>query len=143
MADLVPPRGRSVAGIVVNEGRFFVALRKAGGSLGRKWEFPGGKVDGNESDRDALEREYLEEFGVRVGVGPLLAGAEFENRGKRYSLNAYLVYPESLDFKLIEHTEWRWATPEEITSDGLGGGEGFADSDLRLFPALSEYISSL
>ena len=137
--DSSVPRGRSVAGIAINEGRFFVARRKAGGSLGEKWEFPGGKAEEGESDADALKREYLEEFGVEVEAGPLLASAEFSHKGKPFLLNAYQVSFGSLEFKMAEHTEWRWAAPDEIEfGDGLAGN--FADSDLKLLPALRERL---
>ena len=32
------------------------------------WEFPGGKVNNNESHREALEREWIEELGVMVST---------------------------------------------------------------------------
>lgn len=32
------------------------------------WEFPGGKIEGNESHKVALEREWIEELGVEVNV---------------------------------------------------------------------------
>jgi 8-oxo-dGTP pyrophosphatase MutT (NUDIX family)/ubiquinone/menaquinone biosynthesis C-methylase UbiE len=37
----------------------------------RGWEFPGGQVEEGESLPQALEREILEETGVRVSIGPL------------------------------------------------------------------------
>jgi len=133
----LPQRGRSVAGIAVDGGRLFIARRKAGGSVGEKWEFPGGKAEEDESDADALKREYLEEFGVAVEVGSLLARAEFSNRGKLYSLSAYRVFLGSLDFRMAEHTEWRWAAPGEIDAGS------FVDSDMLLLPALREYLSAI
>ena len=32
------------------------------------WEFPGGKVENDESHHEAMEREWIEEIGVMVGV---------------------------------------------------------------------------
>jgi len=134
MAELPTPLGRSLAGIAVNdEGRFLIALRKPGGSVGGRWEFPGGKAENGESDGEALEREYLEEFGVKIEVGPLLANAEFSNGNRRFSLNAYRIYPASFDFALAEHTEWKWASIDEIASS-----TNFVDSDLLLVPALGK-----
>ena len=126
----------SVAGIAIEQGKVFIARRKAGGDIGGKWEFPGGKVEEGEGDADALLREYLEEFGVAVTVGPLLASAEFSHDGQLFLLRAYRIFFVSRNFNMIEHSEWRWATLGEITA------LDFAGSDSRLFPALKAYLET-
>lgn len=121
---------RSVAGIAAKGRRFFIARRKPGGDLGCKWEFPGGKAEEHESDAQALIREYREELGVTVAVGPWVGTVSFEHQGKLFSLSAYRVFFDSENFNLAEHREWRWAALEEIeTMD-------FAESDLKLLPFL-------
>ena len=47
--------------------------RRVGKSLTGMWEFPGGKVEPGESEEEALAREFLEELGVPIAVGPHLA----------------------------------------------------------------------
>jgi 8-oxo-dGTP diphosphatase len=98
--------------------------------MGDRWEFPGGKVDGGESDQEALQREYLEEFGVEVSVGEFLGSALFERRGVERQVRAYRVFFAALNFTLTEHTQWRWASLEEIEQ------LDFVDSDRKLLPAL-------
>jgi 8-oxo-dGTP diphosphatase len=122
----------SIAGIAWDRGKFFIAQRTSGGDMGDKWEFPGGKVDGAESDQEALRREYRDEFGVEVSVGEFLGSALFEHRGAPCQVRAYRVFfaaPASA-FVLTEHTQWRWASLEEIER------LDFVDSDRRLLPAL-------
>ena len=126
----------SVAGIAIEQGKVFIARRKAGGDIGEKWEFPGGKVEEGEGDEDALLREYCEEFGVTVAVGPLLASAEFSHDGQLFFLRAYRIFLASRNFNMIEHSEWRWAAFDEITA------LDFAGSDSRLFPALKAYLDT-
>jgi len=126
----------SVAGIAIEQGKVFIARRKPGGDLGGKWEFPGGKVEEGEGDADALRREYLEEFGVAVETGPLLAHSEFTHHEQKFLLNAYRVFFTGYHFKMIEHTEWRWAAPAEIEA------LDFAGSDRRLLPALQVYLET-
>jgi 8-oxo-dGTP diphosphatase len=120
----------SVAGIAREEGRYFIARRVSGGVMGGKWEFPGGKAEEGESDGEALVREYAEEFAVPIRVGELLGTVSFVHQGRRRILNAYGINFLKTDFRLSEHSEWRWAALEEMeTLD-------FVDSDRKLFEAL-------
>jgi 8-oxo-dGTP diphosphatase len=121
-----------VAGIAWEKGRFFIARRVGGGDMGGKWEFPGGKVDEGESDEAALKREYEEEFGVDITTGAFLGSAAFEHRGIERRVNAYRIFFTNTGFTLSEHTQWRWATLEEIQR------LDFVDSDLKLIPALKK-----
>jgi 8-oxo-dGTP diphosphatase len=50
-----------VAGIIEREGRILICRRKADQSHPLKWEFPGGKVEHDESLPDALARELNED----------------------------------------------------------------------------------
>ncbi|HCM25970.1 MAG: CTP pyrophosphohydrolase [Treponema sp. GWB1_62_6] len=125
---------RSVAGIVRNGEFLLVAHRLPGGSLGGKWEFPGGKVEAGESDRQTIAREFDEEFAVQAVAGALLATADFEHSGDYRALSAYEVTMSSFDLTLAEHSEWRWAKVEEILR------MDFADSDLKLIGQLRERL---
>ena len=50
-----------VVGMLMNtEKQVFIAQRSASGTYALKWEFPGGKVEGEESFEDALKRELHE-----------------------------------------------------------------------------------
>lgn len=55
--------------VVEHEDRFLIGLRPEGVALAGYWEFPGGKVEPDESAEDAARRECLEETGVEVAVG--------------------------------------------------------------------------
>jgi 8-oxo-dGTP diphosphatase len=134
------PTGVSVAGIAWEGGRLFIARRKAGGSLGGKWEFPGGKAEEGETEVEALVREFDEEFSLAIRVGEKLGTAVFEHRGILRNLAAYRIYFTAKDFAaelmLHDHEEWKWATLEEIEK------LDFAPSDLKILPALKTYIKS-
>ena len=57
---------RVVAAVIEREGRYLITQRNAGAVLPLLWEFPGGRVESNESEEDALKREVK----MRIGAEP-------------------------------------------------------------------------
>ncbi len=57
------------AGIIVKDGKILLAQRKPTANQALKWEFPGGKVEKNESPQAALVRELSEELGIQTETG--------------------------------------------------------------------------
>lgn len=58
------------------DNRVLISRRPEGKSMGGLWEFPGGKVEPEETPEDALIREMEEELGVRI-KHPCLAPLTF------------------------------------------------------------------
>lgn len=63
-----------VAGIIVRDDRFLAARRSLSMSESGFWEFPGGKVEAEETLGQALARELEEELSIAID-------AETRNRG--------------------------------------------------------------
>jgi 8-oxo-dGTP diphosphatase len=120
----------SAAGIAEREGRFLLALRKPGTSIGTSWEFPGGKVEPGEEPREALKREFREELQADIIVEEQICSARFHNKGTEYELQGYRVRLLSDAFVLREHTAVRWMKPEEMHHVPM------ADSDTMLLRCL-------
>ena len=55
------------AGIVRKKGKVLITRRKFDGLLGGLWEFPGGKIEPEESPEQACIRELREETGIETG----------------------------------------------------------------------------
>jgi mutator protein MutT len=142
----VNPRGTegaaafSVAGIALRGERCFIARRLPGGSLGGKWEFPGGKAEEGEGAEEALIREFQEEFSLPIHVGEELGKSWFIHNGIKRTLLAYRIYFDSADpaprIILTDHEEWKWASVDEIEK------LDFAPSDRNLLPALKAYLKA-
>lgn len=120
----------SLCGVIVEAGRYLVARRNPGGSQGGKWEFPGGKQEPGETPEQALAREFAEELSVPVTIGRRLHVGSFENGPKTYRLEAWETRLDGRDFRLTEHQELRWVTPEEL------GALDLSDSDRQVAQAL-------
>lgn len=60
------------AGVLIDaDGRVLLTSRPEGKSFAGMWEFPGGKLEPNESPEQALVRELREELGITTTIGCL------------------------------------------------------------------------
>ncbi len=64
---------RVSAAILRRGDRILVCRRRHDQDHPAKWEFPGGKIEGDESPEQCLRRELDEELGIDAEIGPLLA----------------------------------------------------------------------
>ncbi len=127
----------SIACIDYRDGKIFIAKRQMVGDMGGRWEFPGGKIDGNEDCAEAIIREMQEEFGITVEVGRHITDGTFEHKGKTCYLSAYeIILPHDgieKPFTLTEHTDYKWVDINEIPN------LNFVDSDLKIYPAVKAW----
>ena len=63
---------RVVAAVIAQDGRYLVTQRRPSAVLPLLWEFPGGRVEPDESETGALLREVKGRIGVEVVVGAKL-----------------------------------------------------------------------
>ncbi len=56
----------SAVALIDIDGRVLIAKRPEGKSMAGLWEFPGGKVESNETPESALVRELKEELGIKT-----------------------------------------------------------------------------
>jgi 8-oxo-dGTP diphosphatase len=105
------PLHKVVAAVIEREGKVLVARRKNGIRFGGQWEFPGGKLEDGEEPEKGLERELLEEFGVRTRAEEFLCAVPYRNPLLSIELLAYRVLLVSGDLRPIDHDEIRWVEP--------------------------------
>lgn len=85
---------RVAAGIIIADHKVLISRRPEGKHLAGYWEFPGGKVEAGESDRDALARELFEELGIEVHVGALAHEKRFDYPEKTVHLLFFECEPK-------------------------------------------------
>ena len=116
-ADPIP---QVVVGAAIFDGaspypRVLAAQRAYPPALAGLWEFPGGKVEPDESEVDALVRECREELGLVVEVGGRV-GEDTPTVDGQMLLRVYAARVVGGALALAEHAQARWLTAEEIGS---------------------------
>ena len=109
-----------VAALIEKDGKYLIAKRSTGSEdvLG-KWEFPGGKVEANETEENAIEREIKEEFEMNVEAIGFLSNNVCEYPSKTIDLRLYECKYISWEFKLHDHSEYKFVDKEEIINYDL------------------------
>lgn len=125
-----------VGAAIMKDGKLFVAQRPEGKEVGLKWEFPGGKIEKEETPKEALVREIQEELGTIVEVDRYIATVRHQYQSFHLTMQVFrcsLVGPEPV---LSEHVNSRWITAEEI--DSLD----WAPADYKILDAVKKSLLS-
>ena len=113
-----------VAAIIIENGNVF-ATQTGYGDFKDGWEFPGGKVEANETPEDALVREIKEELDTEIEVLELLDTVEYDYPKFHLSMECFICKMKSGDLILKEHEAAKWLTKETLDSvDWLPADEG-------------------
>lgn len=110
------PRVQVIIGVIVNAtNEVLMTQRAASLHQGGLWEFPGGKIELNESHEKALQRELFEEIGIDVKKSESLIILEYEYSDKLVCLHVYRVLhylgtpaicENQLDLKWVALSSW-------------------------------------
>lgn len=113
--DRGPLPHRDIAtGLVQRNGRILIQRRPTEGLLGGLWEFPGGKVEAEETPREAVHRELREELAIEVEVGERIATVDHAYSHFRITLHAFHARVVSGEPRPRAATALTWADPEAL-----------------------------
>ncbi len=103
-------------GVIVDNDKVLCVQRSENMSLPFKWEFPGGKVEENESAEACLIRELEEELEIQVTIIEKLSNSFFDYGNFEIILIPY--YCKFIGDKIIlkEHKEYLWLPYNELIS---------------------------
>ena len=123
-----------VAALIVKDNKVLIVKRSTGDPNNlSKWEFPGGKVESNEDEFKAIEREIKEEFELSIKANEFVINNVCEYPTKTIDLRLYKCDYISGTFKLHDHSEYKFVSKNEILNYDL------AEADIPL----AMYISKM
>ncbi len=119
-----------VAAVIEREGLILIGQRKPGKWHALQWEFPGGKVEPEETPAAALARELQEELGITAEIGPSIADYEYQYPGRSLiRLNFFRVSRFTGQIQNREYHDLRWEKRECLPEyDFLDGDVDFVRS---------------
>jgi len=107
----------AVAVIINDDKQVLLALRQKHQHQGGLWEFPGGKVEAEESIFDALVRETKEELAVTVITAKPLIKIAHDYSDKSVVLDVWCVDEFAGTPQGREGQRLRWSTISDLTAD--------------------------
>lgn len=103
-----------VGAVIVRDGLVLCVQRGPNGSLPDLWEFPGGKIEADETPQQALEREILEELLCRVAVGDKVTTTSHEYDFAIINLTTFFCELVEGVPHLVEHADLAWRRPDAL-----------------------------
>ena len=102
--------------VIFHKNRILAVQRGPSQYLSGKWEFPGGKVEANESEEACLIREVREELGLDIQLNKRLLSVEYVYEKHVIRLIPFTASILGGELHLTEHSGYKWLSPTRLDS---------------------------
>jgi mutator protein MutT len=126
----LPHKQIGVAVIWDQTGQILIDRRKASGTMGGLWEFPGGKIEPGETAKECIVREIREELAIEITVGDHLISIDHTYPTFHLTLIVHHCQHVSGIPQLIESEEIRWVNVSDL------GNYQFPAANIAIIQAL-------
>lgn len=96
-----------VAAIIKKKDQILIAQRLKGEFAGQ-WEFPGGKIEENETPQEALQREIFEEMELNISIEEFLTTVEYDYPNFHLSMDCFICSMKNDTIILHDHAYMQW-----------------------------------
>lgn len=117
--------------IILIENKILVAQRSDKMKLPLKWEFPGGKLEENETEIDCVKREIKEEINIDIEVVKKLSSSIYDYGVFKINLIPFIAKYIHREIRLAEHKDYKLLEKVELLS------LDWAEADL---PIVEEFL---
>ena len=105
-----------VVAAIIRKGNKIFATQRGYGEWKDWWEFPGGKIEIDETPEEALKREIREELQAEVSVDDFLCTAEYDYPKFHLKMHCFLCSLLTETLHLNEHEAAKWLGVNELDS---------------------------
>lgn len=105
-----------VAAVIEHKGKILAVQRGPAKYpyISEKWEFPGGKVEGEESLEQAIIREIKEELDMDIEVSSFLMTVEHSYPDFHLTMHSFRCVAPSTSLRLTVHLAFEWLEPKDL-----------------------------
>jgi len=101
--------------IIINPfDQVLVTQRSAHMPLHLKWEFPGGKIEENETAEACLIREIKEELNIEIQITGSLPPNDYQYPDKLIRLIPFICRQKDGELVLKEHADYKWVDTKDL-----------------------------
>ena len=126
------------AAIIINNNRILLTQRGYG-EYKDKWEFPGGKIEENETKEETIIREIKEELDASIKVEKFLTKVEYDYTSFYLKMNVFIASLTSSHLLFKEHESYKWIDVSKLNNlDALD----LLPADRLIIPYLKDYLNS-
>ena len=126
------------AAIIINNNKILLTQRGYG-EYKDKREFPGGKIEENETKEETIIREIKEELDASIKVEKFLTKVEYDYTSFYLKMNVFIASLTSSHLLFKEHESYKWIDVSELNDlDALD----LLPADRLIIPYLKDYLNS-
>ena len=131
------------SGLIIQNNKVLIGLRSKRDNGGGLWEFPGGKIEINESSEEAVKRELNEELDI-VSQNPKEI-MQYLHRFKNmiYDISFFEITSFEGSVKRIVHDELKWVDLDSINKYNFISGDLLIIERLIKKPSLVDGLELL
>ncbi|TGL57001.1 (deoxy)nucleoside triphosphate pyrophosphohydrolase [Leptospira kemamanensis] len=108
----------SVVAAVIQHNDLYLCVRRGPAKydyIANKWEFPGGKVEPEETKEDAIKREIQEELKMEIMISTFLMTVSHVYPDFHLTMDTFLCNTFSKDLTLTEHQDFLWLPKDKLS----------------------------
>jgi 8-oxo-dGTP diphosphatase len=123
-----------VCAIILKEKRILIAQRSEKMKLPLKWEFPGGKLEEGENEKQSIVREIKEELNIEILPVNRISSHVHDYGTFKIELIAYLCNYVAGEIELLEHKDYEFVEFENLNNYDL------AEADIPVIEKLKALL---
>ena len=112
-----------VAAVIKKNNLYFIAQRNRNKHFAYYWEFPGGKVDNQESFENALKREIKEELSINIKILNHIASEKHKDNKIDVEVHYFLCEYLNGKINLYEHEDMKWVQKNDLIKFKMAPGD--------------------